>query len=166
MKERTDNERLLDDVLAGEVEGGFRGASLEHVLRLARRRRQMRTVRRVSVVTAVLLVSAAAGIHYLGPKQRKPEFAQTHLPAAKFAWVTTRPLSPEEIVTSRPLLPEQIVRPIEMTSFVHTVAGNYREVGDDELLALAAPQVVALVRRGPHDAELLFVSLASKPREN
>ncbi|HEY9174624.1 MAG TPA: hypothetical protein VI136_20250 [Verrucomicrobiae bacterium] len=38
-----------------------------------------------------------------------------------------------------------------------TVLGGYREIGDDALLALAAPRVAALVRRGPHEAELIFV---------
>jgi hypothetical protein len=166
MNKRTDNERLLEDVLAGEVAGGFRTASLEHLLRLAQRRRQAHTIRRVSVVVVVLLVSAIAGMRYFSPKQTLPQVVQAPLPAASFAWVTTRPLSPDEIVTSRPLLPQQIVTPLEVTSFVHTVSGNYREVGDDELLALAAPQVVALVRRGPHEAELLFVSLPAEPREN
>lgn len=166
MNKWTDKERLLEDVLAGEVAGGCRTASLEHLLRLARRRRQTHAIRRVSVVVVVLLVSAIAGMRYFSPKHKMPQVAQASLPAASFAWVTTRPLSPDEIVTSRPLLPEQIVSPREMMSFVHTASGNYQEVGDDELLALAAPQVVALVRRGPHEAELLFVSLRPEPREN
>jgi hypothetical protein len=166
MNKRTDNERLLEDVLAGELEDGFHAASLDHVLRLARRRRRTRITQRVSVVATALLVSAIVGVRYFAPKQIKSEVAQTPLPAASFAWVTTRPLSPDEIVTSRPLLPEQTITSLEMTSFVHTVSGNYREVGDDELLALAAPQVVALVRRGPHEAELLFVSSPTEPRTN
>ncbi len=166
MNKRTDNERLLEDVLAGEVAGGCRTASLEHLLRLARRRRQTHTIRRVSGVVVVLLVSAIAGMRYFSPKHTMPQVAQAPLPATSFTWVTTRPLSPDEIMTSRALLPEQIVTPLEMASFVHTVSGNYREVGDDELLALAAPQVVALVRRGPHEAELLFVSLQPEPGSN
>jgi hypothetical protein len=166
MNKRIDNEQLLDDVLAGEVAGGCRTTSLEHLLRLARRRRQTHAIRRVSGVVFVLLVSAIAGMRYFSPKHTMPQVAQASLPAASFAWVTNRSLSPDEIVTSRPLLPEQIVTPLEVTSFVHTVSGYYREVGDDELLALAAPQVVALVRRGPHEAELLFVSLRPEPREN
>ena len=37
MNKRTDNERLLEEVLAAEADGGFREASLENILRLARR---------------------------------------------------------------------------------------------------------------------------------
>lgn len=44
-----------------------------------------------------------------------------------------------------------------MREFVVTIRGAYREVGDDELIALAAPHVVALVRRSPNHAELVFL---------
>ena len=78
MNKWTDKERLLEDVLAGEVAGGFRTASLEHLLRLAQRRRRTHAIQRVSVVVAVLLVSAIAGMRYFAPKQTKPEVAQAN----------------------------------------------------------------------------------------
>ncbi len=166
MNKRTDNEKLLEDVLAGEAEGGFREASLESVLGLARRRRRIRAVRRVGVVAATLLVAAIAGTRYFPSKPTKPEVAQIHPPAASFNLVTTQPLSAAEIVSSRPLSPAQIVASLQMPGIVSTVSGNYREVGDEELLALAAPRIVALVRRGPREVELVFVSAAVERTDN
>jgi hypothetical protein len=39
-------------------------------------------------------------------------------------------------------------------------------VGDAELLELAAPQIVALVRRGPQEMELVFAVPPAPLREN
>jgi hypothetical protein len=36
--------------------------------------------------------------------------------------------------------------------------GQFREIGDDELLALAEPKPAALVRLGPHTAELVVLN--------
>jgi hypothetical protein len=166
MNKRTDTNRLLDDVLATEAEDGFREASLGNMLRLAGRRRRMRVVRRAGIVAATLIVAAFAGMRYFAPKQTLPEVARTEPTSATVAWVTSRPLADAEIVTSQPLLPDQIVSPLQMPDIVHSISGNYREVGDEELLALAAPQVVALVRRGPHEAELLFLSGQTGLQEN
>ena len=155
MNKRTDNERLLEEVLATEADGGFREASLGNILRLARQRRRRRIVQRVVSVAAVLLVSAIAALRSYHPKQTRPEVAQTDPPLANFEWVTSRPLSPEQIVSS-----------VAMPSIVQTVPGNFREVGDDELIALASPHVVALVRRGPHEMELIFVTEESRSQDN
>jgi hypothetical protein len=157
---------LLEDVLAGEAAGGFREASLVTVLGLARRRRRIRAFRRFGVVAATLLVATIAGTRYFSSKPTKPEVAQIHPPAASFNLVTTQPLSAAKIVTSRPLSPAQIVSSLQMSGIVSTVSGNYREVGDEELLALAAPQIVALVRRGPHEVELVFVSATAEQTDN
>jgi hypothetical protein len=54
------------------------------------------------------------------------------------------------------------------TPTIRTYGGGFREVGDDELLALAAPQTAALIRRGPHEAELVLVPAEERTsrREN
>ena len=164
MNKRTDNEELLEDVLADEAGCGVREASRENILRLARRRRRTRLIQRAGVVVALLLVSAMGVMRYLAPKSVMLEVAQAPPAIPGFTLITSQPLTPAELVTSQPLSAEQIVTALPLPDIVQTAAGNYREVGDDELLALAAPQIVALVRRGPHEAELLFVSPQS--REN
>jgi len=158
MNKRTDNEQLLEDVLAGESGEGARAASLKNILLLARQRRRVCAVRRVVVVAALLIASTIGVMRHFVPKTVQPEIAKTNPPAASLAWVTSQPLSPAELVTSQPLLPGQIVSSLHASHIVYTVPEIIREVGDDELLALAAPQVVALVRRGPHEAELVFVT--------
>lgn len=165
MNKRTDNERLLEDVLAAETEGGKREASLENVLRLARRRRT-RAARRVVSSVAVVVVSVIAFVRFNHPTQMKPEVAQAASSVTNLIWVTSQPLPVGAIVASRALLPEQIVTTIEMPNIVHTMPGDYREVDDDELIALTAPQVVALVRRGPHEMELIFVTEQPRHAEN
>lgn len=166
MNKRTDNERLLEEVLAAEADGGFREASLENILRLARHRRRHRIVRRVVGSAVILLVTAIVALRSYHPRQTRPEVAQTNPQLANFEWVVSQPLPIGALVTSRPLAPEQIVSSVENPSIVQTVPGNFREVGDDELIALAAPQVVALVRRGPHEMELIFVTEHTKAQDN
>lgn len=158
MNKRTDNERLLEDVLAGESGEGARVASLENILGLAQQRRRVRAVRRVAVVAVLLIASTIGVMRHFAPKTVQLESAKTNPPAASLGWVTSQPLSPAELVTSQRLLPGQIVSSLPAPIIVHTVPYIFREVGDDELLALAAPKVVALVRRGPHEAELLFIT--------
>lgn len=158
MNKWTDNERLLEDVLTGESGESARVASLENILLLSRQRRRVRAVRRVVVVAALVIASTIGVMRHFAPKTVRPEIAKTNPPAASLAWVTSQPLLSTELVTSQPLLPGQIVSSLHAPSIVHTVPEIIREVGDDELLALAAPQVVALVRRGPHEAELVFLT--------
>ena len=158
MNKWTDSERLLEDVLTGESGESARVASLENILLLSRQRRRVRAVRRVVVVAALVIASTIGVMRHFAPKTVRPEIAKTNPPAASLAWVTSQPLLSTELVTSQPLLPGQIVSSLHAPSIVHTVPEIIREVGDDELLALAAPQVVALVRRGPHEAELVFLT--------
>lgn len=162
MNRQTDNERLLADVLAAESDDGFRGALLGETLRLARRRRQFRQMRRIGGVTALLII-AALGVRQLGPKQaEKQQMARTPAPTS-YQLVVTQPLSLNQIVNTRPLLADRLIASVATAGIVRTSTGGFSEVGDDELLALAAPQIVALVRRGPHQAELVFVSPPSEP---
>jgi hypothetical protein len=166
MNKRTDNDELLEDVLAGDVGAGFRAASLENLLRLARRRRRTRIVQRVGVVAALLLLSAFGTIRYLTTKPAQLQLTQTQTITPGLNWIVSQPLAPTQIVTSFSLTPEQTVTSLERPNLVHTIPGNFREVGDEELLALAAPQIAALVRWGPHEAELVFVAPPAKSQEN
>jgi len=150
MNHSPDHRHLLADVLADTSPAGFREALLEETLRLARRRRQWRQARRGAAAMAALAL-AAGGVWWKlsGPANAKP--------ATGCPLVHTQPLSPAQIVTSQPLAANQRIASVACANVVLTVSGGFREIGDDELLALAAPQVAALVRRGPHEAELIVV---------
>ena len=68
------------------------------------------------------------------------------------------------IVTTQPVRPGQLVASFAGANIVRTTltSGRYREIGDDELLALASPRPAALVRHGPHEAELILIDLADE----
>lgn len=138
-------------MLADETGAGFRETLLGETLRLARRRRQWRRTRQGVAAVAALALLCLGGSWLWQPAALHPVF-DTACPV-----VRTQPLRPAEIVTTRPLASEQLVASVAAAPVVSTVLGGYREIGDDELLALAAPRVAALVRRGPHEADLIFV---------
>ena len=155
MNKKTDQERLLDDVLAGEADAGFHEALLAETLRLARRRRRSLHAQRVGVMLAVISLITAVAV-WRNP--RAPVIVPPS-PAQNYQVIFSQPLPAASIVSTRLLSADQLVASKAMAVVIHTTAmsAGYREVGDDELLALAAPQVVALVRRGPHEVELLFI---------
>jgi hypothetical protein len=155
MNDRKHNEHLLDDILAEEAPVGFREALLRDTLHLARRRRRFRQVRRATSALAV-----AAGLffvvwHSVAPRRGPPE------PPAPYVLVRTHPLSPGVLLESQPLSPGSLVTSAATADVVTTAAAGYRprEIDDEELLALAAPNPVVLVRHGPHQAELVFADL-------
>lgn len=153
MNREPENERLLTDVLSEAAPADFREALLGETLRLARQRRQFRQARRVCGVLAVLAVAAIVIVRSLPQRSVKPQPS-----SASYQLVRSQPLSAGQIVVTRPFAPQQIVASVETASVVHTTpdSGGFREIGDDELLAIA-PQPAALVRRGPHEVELVLV---------
>lgn len=162
MNRQTDNERLLADVLTPEADPGFSATLLAETLHRARRRRRVRQLRRYGGALAVLLAVATLISSYILRRTVTPELAQLPQPLS-YHLVVSQPLAPSQRVSTQPLARSQLVAPAA-THEVRTAPGGFREVGDDELMALAAPRVVALVRRGPHEAELVFV--ASPPEDS
>lgn len=153
MTRRTDQERLLADVLREETGDGFREALLGETLRLVRRRRQARLARRVGGVCALLAVTTAIA---LWQRPLAPELA-ARPPAQHYQLTLSQPLPASCVVSSCPLRADQVVVSTLASSVIQTTTGLYRVLGDDELLALA-PVPAALVRRGPHEVEFVFVS--------
>jgi len=155
MRQPTDKERLLAEVLSTEPDSEFSANVLAETLRGVRRQRRVWQVRRYGAALAVLIVAALASSRFLR-SGAKPELA--HLPQpANYQPVVTLPLTSAQVTESRFFSPDQQVATASVT-MIQTTPGGFGEIGDDELLSLAAPNVVALVRRGPHDAELVFVS--------
>ena len=155
MTRRTDQERLLTDVLREEAGAEFHDALLGETLRLARRRRQARLAQRVGGVFALMAVAMGIALW------RRPHapVLETRTPAPHYQLTLSQPLPATCVVSSRPLRADQVVVSTLASSVIQTTTtgGLYRVLGDDELLALA-PLPAALIRRGAHEAELVFVS--------
>ena len=166
MNPRTDHEELLADVLAEESQAGFSDVLLGETLRLARRKRQWRQVRH-AVVTAALLLLAGFGVWQSLPRGKQTiELAQPPVAPLPYQLVVSQPLAEAQLVTTQPLITETPLVTEFETPTLRTYGGGFREVGDDELLALAAPQTAALIRRGPHEAELVIVPLSEEPAQH
>ena len=153
MNRPTDNERLFTDALADAGPSGFREHLLGETLRLARRRRQFRQMRRGAVAVAFIVLLAM----WLMPRNASHR-AKTETATESYRLVETQPLPASAIVVTMPFA-GQIVASIPATSIITTAgAGDgLRELSDDELLALA-PAPAALVRLGPHSAELVLAN--------
>lgn len=154
MSRRTDNERLLADVVAGETDAAFHEALLGETLRLARRRRRFRQTRR-----AVMAVAVLVGLAVLVWQSFPPPVVSPALNRGNYAIIRTAPLPATSIITTRTLPADLLVASVATANMVETLpdGGLFREISDDELLALVAPKVAAIVRLGPHQAELVVL---------
>jgi hypothetical protein len=159
MTRRTDNERLLADVIAGESDAAFHEALLGDTLRLARRRRRFRQARQAVVVVAVLV-----GLVALVWQSFPPRAVTPGLDKGSYAIIRTQPLPASSLVTTQPLAADWLVASFTTANVVETSpdSGLFRVIGDDELLAMVAPKVAALVRYGPHTAELIVLEPAGQ----
>jgi len=155
MKQKTDNERLLADVLSAEPNSEFSANVLAETLGVVRRQRRVRQVRRYGAALATVIAAALVSSHFL-QRPTAPSLATAPKPPT-YQLIVTQPLTPVQITETRRFSPDQQV-PIASVNLIQTATGGFGEIGDDELISLAAPNVVALVRRGPHEAELIFVA--------
>src|SRR2546427_10594226 len=85
-----------------------------------------------------------------------PEIGKKNEPTFKLP--TSQRLDPSMFVKSDPQTVNLVRSSIQSFSLVETGSSGelYRELSDDELLALLAGHPVALVRHGPSEAELVF----------
>jgi hypothetical protein len=144
---------LLRDVLREGSAVDLREALLQQTLHLVRRRRRIRKLQQGACLVAVL-----AGLGCLIWYQVLPLRIATGLPTKPYVMVRTQPLSQAAWVTTQPLTSDRLIASVRTDNIVATAlaTSSARELNDDELLALA-PQPAALVRFGPHKAELVFV---------
>ena len=158
MNEPGQDEQLLADVLGEGVTGDFLEGMLNETLRLARRRRRFRQARNAASAVALLAALGLLVWHPLLPG-RGPAAS----PAKPYALVRTHPLRPAAWVQTKPFPASSILVSERTKNIVLTAnAGmRVRELNDDELLALV-PKPAALVRFGPHSAELVFVNAADR----
>jgi hypothetical protein len=156
MNPGTEKERLLADVLSAEPDAQFSANVLTETLRRVRRQRRMHRVRRYGAVLATVLVVTLVSSQFLRrPAAPRPvELAKPQ----SYEWVFTQPLLTSQLTETRLFSPDQPVVTTARVNLIKTTTGGFDLISDDELISLAAPKVVALVRRGPHEAELVFVS--------
>jgi len=154
MNESTEHEDLLMDVLAEESDPRFREALFGQTLLLVRRQRRFRTIRRTTATVAVFAALLVLVWRFA------PSPSNSLKPSAKpYTLIRTGPLSPGTIVQTSPGHFPNLVTSSHDIEIIATSSGahDFRDLNDDQLLELAAPSSVILVRHGPHAAELVFV---------
>jgi hypothetical protein len=156
---QTDQEQFLNDVLADGSNADQNGAALVQLLHLARGRRRRRQIQRGASV--LILLAAIATIWWFQPRPPNTgsQLVCTPVVAPSHITITSYALSPDLIICNQPMPPEQVINTSGFVSIVQTTATNFQSVSDEELLELAHPNIAALVRRGPHEVELVLVEL-------
>ena len=158
MKPTPESRELIDDVLAESAPAEFRAAVLGETLRLARHRRWRRRAGRAAIVAAVAcLVGTVVW-------RSAPRGVTAASLVARCEQVSTRPLAAEAVVSTRAFDPARVISTTATVVVVSTTpaADAFHLIGDQELLALAAPRTAALVRVGPEAQELIFIDLAGR----
>ena len=158
MNYRADQESLLAEVLAEASPTDFREAMLAETLRLARRRRQFRQVRQAAGVLAVIGLLAVLVAQQFS---RQPDVS---MPLAKkivkqsYELVRTQPLPAGALISTRKFSDAQFAASVSTVVAVATVSGGFRQINDNELLALLADKPAVLIRTGPNSEELVFAN--------
>jgi hypothetical protein len=154
-------EGFLASLAPADDDDGFRGEQLELLLRAVRRRNQIGLWRR-RVLSGLALVLPWAAVLWYG------------LGGAGFLAPTSQSLpSSIRVVATAQTLPVGTVR--SGAGWVRTITSAqnhgleiatnpaqpvYREISDDELARLLADYSGAVVRHGPHVAQVIFVGPA------
>jgi hypothetical protein len=156
---RTDQKQLLDDVLGAGPNADQNAAALAQLLQLARGRRRRRRIQRGASV--MILLAAIAISWWMQPQPQNPGAQITRNPIVSpgHGTITSYALAPDQIIRNQPLAPEQMINSGGYVQIVQTTGANFQSVSDEELLELARPNIAALVRRGPHEVELVLIEL-------
>jgi hypothetical protein len=155
MNHARDRERLLTDVLAEESAAGFREELLSETLALVRRQRRSRQTLRAACVAALVVGLGALVWRILLPAPLAPP------PAGRaYTMLTSRPLPPVALVSTQVLPTSRIIASAAHAGVIQTASSGdrVREIDDNELLTLLGSRPAALVRLGPHRADLVFVN--------
>jgi hypothetical protein len=160
MKPPRKTEQLVDEILADAASGEFAESVLRQMLRQARRRQRVRQLRQILLVAAVL-----SALHLWLRQPQTPQLARTAKevsPTAEpraFDFVMTQPLQADMIINTQTGLVAIVTATWPSTlALVSTRSADelFRELDDDQMLALLKDQPVALVRYGPHEAALVI----------
>lgn len=149
MNKPSDRNQLLNDVLLESRADDFREALLDETLRHARGRRRTRLLLR-----AAPLVLVVGLVWFFYPVRRVAE-TPVHIAVER---VCTQPLASTSSVWTQPLAAEFVVTTTPCAYVVRTRSEGegFRLIGDEELMALAAPRPAVLMRLGPTSQTLIF----------
>lgn len=158
MKNENEHGRLMDDILEEIAPPAFRAELLDRILKQAQRRNRMRRWNNGVFTTAVIAV-----IGLFAWRMHVPEKGKQEQPLSGLTVVTSKPLAASMAVESNPGSVTVISSFPSTITVVETSpsAHDYRELNDEELLAMVAGTPSVLVRLGPHQAELLVVDAST-----
>jgi hypothetical protein len=166
MNDRSDEQRLLNDVLAEGAPEDFRAALLGETLRQARARRRRRQWRRAAGGLAVLLLAAGLAWQSRPQKASSPQpQAQAPAPAA-YRLVQTQPLSAGMWVDTASPAAVRIISSAAPVTEVVTDNRGFKYINDAQLLALLGPRPAVLIRTGPDAEELVLAGTGSEHDKN
>jgi hypothetical protein len=151
---------LLDEVLAEAAPAEFERGLLDGTLHAVRRRRRSRQLARGLSVLGAFAGIVLALWNALWPFNS----VKSVWPALNI--VSSQPLLPAMIVRTKPDNVAIVTSSTTTTTYALVETGSiqspFQEIDDEELLALAGDRRVALVRQGPHQAELIFLDQVDK----
>jgi len=152
-------EQLLDDLLAEAAPPGFRAVLLDQTLRQARRRKR---IRRWNIALSAAACAALLTVAFW--QAREPRTASNPARRPDLVIVRSQPLNPAQIVSTRPGAVQMVSSSASTFTLVQTRVSErlYEEIDDQQLLALLAGKPVALIHRGPNQAELIFLNPADE----
>lgn len=165
MNDRSDQQRLLDDVLAESSPSDFRTALLGETLRQARRRRHWQRSRRAAGVFGVLFFAAWLVWRYWPEKVSTVQVLAKTPVVKSYQVVETQPFHAEAMATGEFSGVKLISSEATITQVV-TSNDGLRFISDEELLTLTGPGKAMLVRTGPHSEELVFAEPADLSNGN
>jgi hypothetical protein len=167
MKPDFESNRLLEEIFQEAVPDDFRAALLRHTVQRVRRKRRARKLAWTSLGVALFIGLTAVILNVLSPEL---PWIETRAPDSPAPIPAPAPQPAYDLVTSRPLDPAMIVETRAGTAnVVNSWAGSvtviatssterpYKAITDEELFKLLAGKLAALVRRGPGEAELIFL---------
>jgi hypothetical protein len=146
--------QLLKDLLEDSVSPEFRGALMDKTLRSARRRKRMR-----HFTVALSVIALVGGFAFVFQGMREPAGSLSNRSSISSAAPASL-LNPVQVVDTKL---DSVVEIVSLDSasaltIVHTTdSAQPKEINDQQLLALLSDKPVALVKRGMHKAELIFL---------
>ncbi|MDB6066914.1 MAG: hypothetical protein JWR26_3122 [Pedosphaera sp.] len=158
MKNESDPERLLNDILADAVPPDFRAELLDRTLNSVRRRRRQRQWGQ-GLLAATIILGASFMLWRTNVPKHSSESGQ---PSAigDLSMVSSSPLKPSMLVESAPGS-VQIVSSFNSTAAMLVETGvsdpSLQLLNDQELLAFMGGKPAIIVRESPRHAELLVV---------
>ena len=158
MKNNSESEELLHDIVEDAAPAAFRAGLLDKMLHEVQRHKHTRQRNRRLVVVACIVAALGLVARFL-PLRSHPRSA-----APDPLTVHSQPLEPVIIVATKPGGVDIIKSSPNTVAWVRAPEQGklFEVVGDGDLLSLLAGHPAALVRRGPGQAELVFVNPADQ----